>query len=52
LGRRGVSYVSQLRDSLLHGDLLLILLEHLVLLLAGDRELHQLILYMHVMMIQ
>ena len=44
LDRRGVSCVSQLWDSLLYGELLL------VLLLAGDRELHQLVLYMHAMM--
>jgi hypothetical protein len=39
-GRRGVSYVSQLRNSLLYGDLLLVLLHHLlVLLLPGGHKL-------------
>ena len=55
LGRRGVSSVSQwqLRDLLLHKDLLLVLLDHLlILLLSGGHELHQLVLYMHAMMMQ
>ena len=55
LGRHGVSSVSQwwLRDLLLHKDLLLILLDHLlVLLLFGSHELYQLVLYMHAMMMQ
>ena len=55
LDRRGVSLVSQwwLWDLLLHEDLLLVLLDHLlVLLLAHGHELHQLVLYMHAMMMQ
>ena len=52
LGRHGVNCVSQLWDSLLYGELLLILLNHLVVLLADDRELHQLVLYMLTMMMQ
>ena len=55
LGRWIVSYVSHrwLRDLLLYEDLLLVLLDHLlVLLLARDHELHQLVLYMHAMMMQ
>ena len=55
LGRRGVSKVSHwwLRGSLLYENLLLILLDHLlVLLLARGYELHQLVLYMHAMMMQ
>ena len=55
LGRRDVSSVSQwqLQDLLLHDDLLLILFNHLlVLLLARGHELHQLVLYMHAMMMQ
>ena len=53
LGKRIVSYVSRrwLRGFLPYEDVLLVLLDHLlVLLLAGDRELHQLVLYMHAMM--
>jgi hypothetical protein len=53
LGRRGVSYVSQLQDSFLYGDLLLVLLYHLlILLLFGGHELHQLVLYIHAMTMQ
>ena len=55
LGRRGVSSVSQwwLRDLLLHEDLLLILLDHLLQLVVSDgHDLCQLVLYMHVMMMQ
>ena len=55
LGRRIVSYVSRrwLRGFLLYEDLLLVLLDHLlVLLLSGHHELHQLVLYMHAMMMQ
>jgi hypothetical protein len=41
----------ELLSLLLYEDLILVLLDHLVvLLLVGDRELHQLILYMHAMM--
>ena len=53
LGRHGVSLVSQWRlwDLLLHEDLLLVLLNHLLKLVVSDgHDLHQLILYMHVMM--
>ena len=52
LGRQIVSYVSRrwLRGFLLYENLLLVLLDHLlVLLLSGDHELHQLVLYMHAM---
>ena len=55
LGRRGVSSVSQwrLRDLLLHEDLLLVLLDHLLaLLFSGGHELYQLVLYMHATMMQ
>ena len=55
LGRRGVSSVSPwwLRDLLLHEDLLLILLDHLRELMVSDgHDLHQLVLYMHTMMMQ
>ena len=55
LDRRIVSYVSRrwLRGFLLYKDLLLALLDHLlVLLLSGGNELHQLIIYMHEMMMQ
>ena len=55
LGRRGVSSVSQwwLWDLLLHEDLLLILLDHLLELMIFDGHgLRQLILYMHAMMMQ
>ena len=53
LGMRGVSSVSrwQLQDLLLHEDLLLILLNHLLKLVISDgHNLCQLILYMHAMM--
>ena len=55
LGRRGVSSVSQwwLRDLLLHEDLLLVLLDHLLELVISDgHDLRQFVLYMHAMMIQ
>ena len=55
LDRRGVSKVSRwwLRGSLLYENLLLVLIDHLlVLLLTCGHELHQLILYMHAMMMQ
>ena len=55
LGRRIVSYVScrWLRGFLLYEDLLLILLDHLlILLVSSGHELHQLVLYMHAMMMQ
>ena len=55
LGRRGVSSVSQwrLRDLLLHEDLPLVLLDHLLELVISDgHDLCQLILYMHAMMMQ
>ena len=55
LGRRVVSYVSHrwLRGFLLYEDLLLVLLNHLLVLLLSDgHELHQLVLYMHAMMMQ
>ena len=55
LGRRGVSSVSQwrLQDLLLHEDLLLLLLDHfLKLVISNGHDLHQLILYMHAMMMQ
>ena len=55
LGRRGVSSVSQWRlwDLLLHEDLLLILLDHLLKLVVSDgHDLCQLVLYMHAMMMQ
>ena len=54
LGRRGVSSVSQwwLQD-LLHEDLLLVLLDHLLELVVSDgHDLCQLVLYMHAMMTQ
>ena len=53
--RRIVSYVSRrwLWGFLLYENHLLVLLDHLnVLLLSGNHELHQLILYMHAMMMQ
>ena len=53
LRRRGVSSVSQwwLWDLLLHEDLLLILLDHLLELVVSDgHDLRQLVLYMHAMM--
>ena len=55
LGRRGVSWVSRrwLRDLLLHENLLLVLLDNLLeLVITGGHDLHQLILYMHAMMMQ
>ena len=55
LGRRIVSYVSRrwLWGFLLYKNLLLILLDHLLILLLSDgHELHQLVLYMHAMMMQ
>ena len=55
LGRRGASSVSQwwLRDLLLHKNLLLILLDgFLKLVIFDSHDLHQLILYMHAMMMQ
>ena len=55
LGRRGVSSVSQwrLQDLLLHEDLLLILLDHILELVISDgHDLCQLVLYMHAMMMQ
>ena len=55
LGRWDVSSVSQwwLWDLLLHEDLLLILLDHLLELVISDgHDLYQLILYMHAMMMQ
>ena len=55
LGRHGVSSVSQwrLRDLLLHEDLLLVLLNHLLKLMISDgHDLCQLVLYMHAMMMQ
>ena len=49
LGKLGVSLVSLWRLR----DLLLVLFNHLlVLLLALDQELHQLVLYMHAMIMQ
>ena len=55
LGRRGVSKVSRwwIWGSFLYENLLLVHLDHLlVLLLTHGRELHQLVLYMHAMMMQ
>ena len=55
LGKRGVSWASQwqLRDLLLHENLLLVLLDNLLkLVIAGGHDLRQLILYMHAMMMQ
>ena len=55
LGRRGVSLVSQwwFWDLLVHEDLLLVLLDHLLELVVSDgHDLRQLILYMHAMMMQ
>ena len=55
LGRWIVSYVSRrwLQGFLLYEDLLLVLLDHLLILLFSDgHELHQLVLYMHAMMMQ
>ena len=53
LGRRRVSKVStkRLRGSLLHEDLLLVLLnDFLVLLFIDGHELYQLVIYMHEIM--
>ena len=55
LGMRRVSKVStkRLRGSLLHEDLLLVLLDDLLVLLFVHRhELDQLVIYMHEMMMQ
>ena len=55
LGRRQVSKVStsRLRGSLLHEDLLLVLLNDLLVLQFIDgHELNQLVIYMHDMMMQ
>ena len=55
LGRRWVSKVStkRLRGSLLHEDLLLILLNDLfVILLVHGHELYQLVIYIYEMMMQ
>ena len=55
LGRRRVSRVStnRLLGSLLHEDLLLILLDHLIVLrLTDGYEVYQLMIYMHEMMMQ
>ena len=55
LGRRGVSWISRrwLRDLLLHENLILVLLDDLFeLMITGGHDLHQLILYMHAMMMQ
>jgi hypothetical protein len=55
LGRRSVSDVSHgwLQKLLLYEHLLLVLFDHLiVLLLPSGHELHQLVLYMHAMIIQ
>ena len=55
LGRQRVSKVStkRLQGSLLHEDLLLVLLNHLVVLLLVDvHEVYQLVIYMHEMTMQ
>ena len=55
LGRRRVSKVSTKRlwGSLLHEDLLLVLLNHFVVLLfVAGHEVYQLVIYMHEMMVQ
>ena len=55
LGRRWVNKVStkRLRGSLLHEDLLLVLLNDLlVVLFVHGHELYQLMIYMHEMMMQ
>ena len=55
LGRCGVNSISQwrLQDLLLHEDLLLVLLNHLLKLMVFEgHDLCQLVLYMHAMMIQ
>ena len=55
LGKRRVSKVStkRLRGSLLHEDLLLVLLNDLfIILFFHGHELYQLVMYMHEMMMQ
>ena len=53
LGRCGVSWVSQwLWGFLLYEDLLILLDHVLILLLSDGHELHELVLYMHAMMMQ
>ena len=55
LGRRWVNKVStkRLRGSLLHEDLLLVLLNDLLIVLfIHKHELYQLVIYMHEMMMQ
>ena len=55
LGRHGVSSVNRrwLQGFLPHEDLLLILLDDLLeLVIVGGHYLHQLVLYMHAMMMQ
>ena len=55
LGRRWVSKVStkRLRGSLLHEDLLLVLLNDLfIIMFIHGHELYQLMIYMHEMMMQ
>jgi hypothetical protein len=55
LSRRGVSCVSQwqLRDLLLHENLLLILLDDLLeLVIADGHDLRQFVLYMHARIMQ
>jgi hypothetical protein len=52
LGRRGVIKVSQRLLGLLHEDLLLVLLDDLVLVIANGHDLRQFVLYMHVRMMQ
>ena len=55
LGRRRVSKVStkRLRGSLLHEDLRLVLLNHLIVhMLVDGHEIYQLVIYMHEMMMQ
>ena len=55
LGRRGVSWISQwrLQDLVLYENLLLVLLDDLLkLMITGGHDLHQLVLYMHAMVMQ
>ena len=55
MGRQWVSKVStnRLLGSLLHEDLLLVLLDHLVVLwLTDGHEVYQLVIYMHEMTMQ
>ena len=54
LGRRWVNKVSTKRlwGSLLHKDLLLVLLNDLVIMFVHGHELYQLMIYMHEMMMQ